>query len=278
MQFRLYALRLTFLARAAVSFPQAAASNRLRGAFGAILHRLGNAGIFEPSSEAGPSGLADHPRPFVFRASHLDGATISQGEKFHFDFHWFDLRRSSLDTVLRAFAEMNADAELVNVCGADAPLELCLDPIADPVNHLTIRFETPTELKADGDLVERPEFGVVTARVRDRISTLRALYDDGPLTIDFREFGERAARIQMTRCDIHRVETSRRSSRTGQTHSLGGFVGEAEYAGDLAEFVPYLRVAQWTGVGRQTAWGKGVLVVTNCRELTPVGVGLKTLI
>jgi len=50
---------------------------------------------------------------------------------------------------------------------------------------------------------------------------------------------------------------ARRSSRTGQTHSLGGFVGKAEYQGDLTEFVPYLRAAQWTGVGRQTAWGKG---------------------
>ena len=40
---------------------------------------------------------------------------------------------------------------------------------------------------------------------------------------------------------------------------LGGFVGEAEYEGDLTEFVPYLRAAHWTGVGRQTAWGKGAL-------------------
>jgi hypothetical protein len=274
LHFRLYALRLTFLARAAVSFPQAAASNRLRGAFGAILHKLGCAGIFEPWSETGPSGLSDQPRPFVFRAHHLDGRAVASGETFDFDFHWFDLRRSSLDTVLRAFAEMHADTELVNVRGADAPLELCLDPPADPVNHLTVRFDTPTELKADGHAVESPEFGVLAARVRDRISTLRALYDDGPLNIDFREFGERAARIQMTRCDIHRVETSRRSRRTGQTHSLGGFIGEAEYAGDLAEFVPYLRAAQWTGVGRQTAWGKGELVVTNIGETAPVKLGV----
>jgi hypothetical protein len=275
LHFRLYALRLTFLARAAVSFPQAAASNRLRGAFGAILHRLGCADIFEPSSETGPSGLADQPRPFVFRAHHLDGRAVASGETFHFDFHWFDLRRASLDTVLRAFAGMIPDAELLDVRGAHAPLELCLDPVADPVNHLTVRFETPTELKADGDSVERPEFGVLAARIRDRISTLRALYDEGPLTIDFREFGERAARIQMTRCDIQRVESSRRSRRTGQVHSLGGFIGEADYAGDLAEFVPYLRAAQWTGVGRQTAWGKGALVVTNGGEVTPVRVGPK---
>jgi hypothetical protein len=53
------------------------------------------------------------------------------------------------------------------------------------------------------------------------------------------------------------MDIERRSSRTGQVHPIGGFVGEAEYEGDLAEFVPYLHAARWTGVGRQTVWGKG---------------------
>ena len=101
--------------------------------------------------------------------------------------------------------------------------------LGDPVNHLDnpgVGFETPTELKAGGETVERPEFGILVARIRDRISTLRALFDDGPLTINFREFGERAEHIRITRCNIHHVDRSRRSSRTGQVHSLGGFVGE----------------------------------------------------
>jgi len=227
--------------------------------------------MFEPSQSAGPSGLADLPRPFVFRARHLDGRTMAAGETFHFDFHWFDLRRPSLDTAIRALAQFAPEAELVDVHGADALLELCLNPSGNPVkrtlvNRIMVRFETPTELKAGGETVERPEFGVLAARIRDRISTLRALYDDGPLTIDFREFGERAGHIKITRCNIHNVETSRRSSRTGQVHSLGGFVGEAEYQGDLTEFVPYLRAAQWTGVGRQTAWGKGELALYTVRS------------
>jgi hypothetical protein len=210
----------------------------------------------------------DLPRPFVFRAGHLDGCTVAPGETFHFDFHWFDLRRPTLDTVIRAFREFVGEAELVQVRGADAPLQLCLNPSGDPGDHrsvtrLTIRFETPTELKAGGRTVARPEFGVLAARVRDRISTLRALYDDGPLTINFREFGARAARVHMTRCDIRHIENPRHSGRTGQVHSLGGFVGEADYEGDLAEFVPYLRAAHWTGVGRHTAWGNGALAVVH---------------
>jgi len=62
---------------------------------------------------------------------------------------------------------------------------------------------------------------------------------------------------------VHQVEVHRQSSRTGQVHSIGGFVGEAEYEGELSEFLPYLRAAKWTGVGRQTVWGKGEV---NCQE------------
>jgi CRISPR/Cas system endoribonuclease Cas6 (RAMP superfamily) len=174
------------------------------------------------------------------------------------------MRGKSLDLAIRAFGEFSQQAELVDVRGADVPLQLCLDAPDDHIDRLTVRFETPTQLKAGGHAVEHPGFGVLFARVRDRISTLRALYDDGPLSIDFREFGERAERIKMTDCNIRHVETSRHSGRTGQIHSLGGFVGEAQYEGDLTEFVPYLRAAHWTGVGRQTSWGKGVINVTKC--------------
>ncbi len=65
------------------------------------------------------------------------------------------------------------------------------------------------------------------------------------------------AMIQMSRCELRHVEAQRRSSRTGQVHSLGGFTGFAEYEGELAEFLPFLEAARWTGVGRHCVWGKG---------------------
>ena len=295
MHFRLYPLRLSFLARGAISFSRGTAGNQLRGAFGSILHKLacvpdcGDAHncerresceyalMFAPAAANGPSGLADRPRPFVFRANHLDGRTVAPGEAFHFNFHWFDLRRPSVKLAIRAFAELATEglgpersaAELVDVTGGDTPLMVSLDPAGARVDRVTLRFETPTELKADGHSVAEPEFAILAARIRDRISTLRALYDEGPLKLDFREFTERAAQIRMTRCDIRHLDVSRRSSQTGQVHPLGGFVGEAEYEGDLTEFIPYLHAAAWTGVGRQTAWGKGVLRVTKESEIAP---------
>jgi hypothetical protein len=130
-----------------------------------------------------------------------------------------------------------------------------------PAARIRVEFLTPTELKYEGCIVERPEFAILFARVRDRISTLRALYGSGPLEIDFNAAGARAAAVRMARCELRRVAVERRSSRTGQSHSIGGFTGFAEYEGELAEWVPYLEAARWTGVGRQAVWGKGEIAV-----------------
>jgi hypothetical protein len=247
--------------------------------------------MFEPSAlpagpPSGPSGLADWPRPFVFRAAHLDGCVIRPGLPFYFDLNLFDMRHPAIAYLVLAFTQLAREglgpgrgrADLVDVWhgghriyggqslleGNPEPLTLPLDPPAEPAGQARVRFLTPTELKSGQQLAERPEFGILASRIRDRLSTLRELYDDGPLAIDFRGFGERAARVRMSRCELTRVDVARRSSRTGQVHPLGGFVGEAEYEGDLTEFVPYLRAAEWTGVGRQTVWGKGEIAIQVC--------------
>ena len=297
MDFRLYPLRFSFAARDSIHFPAGKAGNILRGAFGTTLRSLvcapecpgarecpvratcAYARMFEPRAVAcGPSGLADWPRPFVFRATHLDGVTLGAGAGFHFDFHLFDMRAPAIDAISGAFAELSRTglgprrgrADLSGVSqwygskwtgGRAEPFTLDLAPGPQTERRIRVRFATPTELKADGRERTQPEFGTLMARIRDRIGALRELYGDGPLDIDFRAFGERAARVRMTHCEIARVETERRSSRTGQTHPIGGFVGEAEYEGDLSEFIPYLKAAQWTGVGRQTVWGKGEIHV-----------------
>jgi CRISPR/Cas system endoribonuclease Cas6 (RAMP superfamily) len=126
-----------------------------------------------------------------------------------------------------------------------------------PVSKVRIEFLTPTELKSKDQIVVRPEFPILFGRIRDRVSTLSALYGSGPLPIDFAETSVRASRVRLAQCDIRAVSAQRRSGRTGQMHPIGGFIGSAEYEGELAEFLPLLQAARWTGVGRQTVWGKG---------------------
>src|SRR5208283_4153978 len=101
-----------------------------------------------------------------------------------------------------------------------------------------LSFVTHTELKTCDGIATKPEFGVLAARIRDRLSILGQAYGEGPLAIDFKVFGERALAVRMTRCAVHQVDVDRRSSRTGQVHSIGGLVGDAEYEGELTEFVP----------------------------------------
>jgi hypothetical protein len=302
--FQLEPLRFCFIAREAIHFPEGKSANILRGAFGVVFRRIAcrpqcvgaatcplraecpYARFFEPVAlQPGPSGLADWPRPFVFRALHLDGRTIAAGQPFHFDLNLFDLHSPALAYLILTFAQLaeeglgsaRSKVELVRVWKLDGdgdpqvalyenaaiqthsepPLTLDLRPAERRITRARVRFLTPTELKSGREIAARPEFAILATRARDRLSTLRELYGAGALAIDFRAFGERAAGVKMTRCELAMVDVQRRSSRTGQTHSIGGFIGEAEYEGDLGEFVPYLTAAQWTGVGRQTVWGKG---------------------
>jgi hypothetical protein len=137
------------------------------------------------------------------------------------------------------------------------PLRLDLRDRAEPIHRATVHFLTPTELKSGDRITQRPEFAAVFGRARDRVSTLRTLYGPGALEMNFRESARRAAEVQLVHHELQLERAERRSSRTGQLHPLGGFTGTAVYEGNLGEFVPILRAAWWTGVGRQTAWGKG---------------------
>jgi CRISPR-associated endoribonuclease Cas6 len=239
--------------------------------------------IFEPRG-TGPSGFVERPRPFVLRTHHLDGRSLDSGQSFFFDVHLFDLTAAVRAYFIQALSRLADEGlgagrkharlhsvEQISLAGDGrgivwdgAKHALMLDPCTValagdgiPVTHARVRFVTPTELKFQNTTAARPEFAILFARIRDRISALRAFYGPAPLDIDFRAMGERASRVELTRCELHNEHGKRRSSRTGQVHPLGGFTGEVEYRGDLAEFLPYLRAARWTGVGRQTVWGKG---------------------
>ena len=294
--FEFYRLRFTFRAVHEIAFPIGKAGNVLRGGFGLVLRtvacerecaegacaehgRCAYARLFEPvRTIPGPSGFSDPARPFVFRASHLDGRRFLPGESFHFDLHVFETRQPALEVLHMTFSQLAREGfggtrgraeliaaeqlDLVGHAQADArerraPLRVSLQADAEPVSRLAVDFMTPTELKSRDVLIAEPRFSVLLARARDRVTTLRALNGAAPLNIDYKALGERARDVAMTRCDLRQVAISRTSSRTGQTHPLGGFVGTAEYGGDLREFVPWLSAARFTGVGRQTAWGKG---------------------
>ena len=292
-----------------IFFPEGKAGNVLRGAFGSNFRRLAcipncseaksceisnqcaYALTFEPRQQwaetSGPSGLADWPRPFVFRALHLDGQRIEPETEFYFDVVLFESPEKVLPYFVLAFralveagigpargrAILSSVEELptgTSVYDGKRLRERALPGIAFNLSQITgesaqalrVNFLTPTELKASGELIDRPDFPVLLRRLRDRISNLRMLYQGGPLEVDFTAIGRTAEGVRISRSSLRRVEVERLSSRTKQSHPLGGFVGSVEYEGDLTPFLPYLRAGEWSGVGRQTVWGKGSFAIT----------------
>jgi CRISPR-associated endoribonuclease Cas6 len=123
--------------------------------------------------------------------------------------------------------------------------------------RLTIRFLTPTLLRADGEIIRQPEFHHLFKRLRDRINALSVFFGDGPLDVDFRGLGERAENVRTVSVRTDWLERSRTSSRTHQRHELSGFVGDATYEGELAEFLPWLALGELAHVGKHAPWGNG---------------------
>ncbi len=215
---------------------QTESSNQLRGQLGNLLYHRDKAlydEFFSPVADSGPSGLHDRPRPFVLRPQAI---------------HVF-----SPALVPRLAAILQTSVQSIR--WPLAPL---------PAQHLRIEFLTPTELKQAGQILHGPHFPALAARARDRVLSILALYQNQPATsVDFPALAALAEQVRLTASQIQFVPgETRRSARNQNTHRLGGFIGWAEYTGPLDELVPYLIAAQWTGVGRQTVWGKGELKVT----------------
>lgn len=128
---------------------------------------------------------------------------------------------------------------------------------AGRVTRITLRFLTPTLLKADGVQARRPSFGVIAKRLRDRINALSYFYCSKGLDIDFKDLGERAEKVRTVSDSTRWVESSRYSRRREVTHDLSGFVGEVSFEGELEMFLPYLKLGEYLHVGKNAVFGNG---------------------
>lgn len=262
MNFRLQPYRFHFRAKESIYFPPAKAGNVLRGALGPAISQL------TPGVPSGPAGFTSPPRPYVFRAAHLDGKRIEAGENFSFGMNIFDLRTPLLEAFTNIFSAWSVGGlgprrGKVEFLDTETPSAVSLDLAARPhASRCSVAFRTPTDLKGASQREELP-FHHLFSRVRDRISALQTFYGEAPFSADFRAMAARAAPVRTILSDLKYCAVSRHSSRTGQTHDIGGLTGSVVYEGDLSEFLPWLQTAWWTGVGRHTAWGNGVIEVVH---------------
>ncbi|MCX7937878.1 MAG: CRISPR system precrRNA processing endoribonuclease RAMP protein Cas6 [Thermoflexales bacterium] len=131
--------------------------------------------------------------------------------------------------------------------------------------RLTLRFHTPTSLKAQGEWVRQPQFNVIVHRLLDRLEQLSRAYAQ-PLACLPRD---RDAKLALLRCadavrlvedETHWVPLRGYSERTRATTNLGGFIGRAVFEAD--SFVPFLELLRWAEIvhlGQHAVKGNGLV-------------------
>ncbi len=205
-------------------------------------------------------------RPFLVRANHLNSSKIAHGELFSFALHLlsdrFGLPVRFTEGVKSVFGKGvgigRGRAELIEVHQLLFTLDLGRQ---EPAQKVRVDFLSPTELKRDNLPATSFDFSLLFRRIHGRLRLLARSYG-GELTIpELRTLLLLADEITTVRSDLTHVDLRRHSTRTRQTHPSGGMIGSVTYAGQLSDFVPYLRAAELIGIGRQTVWGNGEVAV-----------------
>lgn len=264
--FAFYSITFQFQARDPFAFPPFLTGNVFRGALGSFLLSAnpGAYGALFGHAGSDASLRTTFPRPFVLRCRNLDGRSYSPGEVFsiHLNLFLSDLQLLEALTAAvtamgdKGFGPMRSRAALL-LPPQHRHYSLALGDSVEPTHVIRIHFHTPTELKMDGVVTEPCHFPTLVRQILTRLEHLSLLYGSGTLRLDPRTLRKQAEAIQLSSANLERIEISRRGSRLGQNHPIGGFVGAAEYSGDLTSFIRLLEAASFTGVGRHTVWGNG---------------------
>ena len=248
--------------------------------------------IFEgETNDVRPSGYQEAPRPFVLRWEDWREMHIASGTRFRTGLHLFDSRTEVLALMLRAYGKMGAaglgpgraklrlrsigqmdaegqrrvlwTSEIQGEVPRPGSLRFQLGPVEDAPRRVRVHFLSPTEIKQDGQVLATADFRPLFQRLRERLAFLMIHYaakgSGDVFGTETDELIAAASRVRVVSQNLAAVAVNRYSTRTGQTHPLSGLMGEAEYEGDFRLLWAWMKASEWTGVGRQTVWGKGAL-------------------
>jgi hypothetical protein len=126
-----------------------------------------------------------------------------------------------------------------------------------PADTLTLRFHTPTRVKYQQTYVVQPAFHVLMRALLRRISSLALFHCGEALAGDIHALLAAAETIETGQSTLHWVDWERFSGRQRQRMTLGGFVGEIRFHGNLAPFRELLTLGTLVHVGKAAVFGHG---------------------
>ena len=129
-----------------------------------------------------------------------------------------------------------------------------------PLNYhqITLQFFTPTRIKIRGKLINDIDFELLMRNLLRRLSWLAEVHCEEKWDLDWKELLKRAKeRVKTVRSDLQWHDWERYSQRQAKRLKMGGFLGDITFEGDLAEFLPIIKLGEFLHVGKGTVYGMG---------------------
>jgi hypothetical protein len=141
-------------------------------------------------------------------------------------------------------------------------------------NQLELLFMTPTRIKhrfgpqlemsgmpsdrSDSRFISSLDFATFMRTLMRRLSWLAEVHCEQPWNLDYDTLLAKAeSRVRVVKQNLRWQEWGRYSSRQNAVLKMGGFVGSVTFQGDLAEFLPYIKLGEYLHIGQGTAFGLG---------------------
>lgn len=129
---------------------------------------------------------------------------------------------------------------------------------SQPVRQLTLRFLTPTRIKVQGHLTTGLTFRELVLWLMRRISTLTYFHMPGTtVEWNWRDILEAANPVAVETQNLRWEDWERYSNRQKTRMKMGGFVGEMTLRGEMAPWLPLLKIGELTHVGKGATFGLG---------------------
>lgn len=125
------------------------------------------------------------------------------------------------------------------------------------VGRIRMVFHTPARVRYRERLATELEFHVIVRSLLRRITNLDRLHCGGELDFNHTRLIQRAEGVRKVSSGLRWYDWERYSSRQGARMRLGGLVGEVEFEGELAQFLPYLFLGELVHLGKGTSFGLG---------------------
>jgi CRISPR-associated endoribonuclease Cas6 len=139
----------------------------------------------------------------------------------------------------------------------DSTIKLSFNDRTKDTKQVKIKFLTPVRIKVNSRYTTDITFLTLIKSILRRLALLSLYYFDKKIEVDFGKILGEASLVKTKSSHIKWVDFERYSTRQKTRMKLGGVIGEVVYEGNIANFVPLLKIGELTHIGKNTTFGLG---------------------